>query len=81
MIEHTTCRAASNCNGRIEMGSQTNNTKWVLKHIVLFGVPTQKADRKVLVQELTEAKNVNENLLNVTQQLKVTIKKLEVIYV
>ena len=47
----------------------------------LFGLPTQKADRKVLVQELTEAKNVNENLLNVTQQLKVTIKKLEVIYV
>jgi hypothetical protein len=63
------------------MGSHMNNTKWVLKHIFLFGLPTQKADRKVLVQELTEAKNVSENLFKDTQQLKDTTKKLEVIYV
>ena len=72
---------SSYCNGRIEMGSHMNNTKWALKHIFLFGLPTQKADRKVLVQELTEAKNVSENLFKDTQQLKDTTKKLEVIYV
>jgi hypothetical protein len=52
----------------------------VLKHVTLCKL-TPEADPKAFVQELMEAQNDSTNLSKVTQQLKDTTKKLEVIFV